>query len=141
MALVAGARVSAVAGSVVGPSDDDRAPPSWLRRWADVEPIFGRAVGRGDLPADVDADALFAACAGTLYFRAQVIGRRVDDDWITRMLAVCLPNERVAYPNVRIGFVPSQSRATLRMWAKVLPLGPEMSEISMTVPGTCSWAR
>lgn len=81
-ALSAGLAASSGSGSASG--------QTWAERWEDVRPIFGRAVDRGELPAVVDAEALFAAAAGAVYFRLLVMGETVDRDWIDRIVGTLL---------------------------------------------------
>ena len=87
-------RAAVIAGLQIGPTELDDAPTSWSQRWEQVAPIFERAVARGEITADIDAEATFAASAGAVYFRVQVMGRRIDDVWISRTLATILPSQR-----------------------------------------------
>lgn len=58
----------------------------WAGRFAEIGAIFDRAVARGELAADADREALFAAAAGAVYFRTIVLGEAVDAAWIERVL-------------------------------------------------------
>ncbi|MEN9646391.1 MAG: hypothetical protein RL238_3060 [Actinomycetota bacterium] len=78
-------RASLAAGLQLEPDSDPTR--SWSTRWQQVEPIFARAVDRGELSADVDAEALFAAAAGSVYFRMLVMGMPADATWIRRIIA------------------------------------------------------
>jgi hypothetical protein len=42
------------------------------------------AIERGELPADVNLDELFAAADGPLYFRLLIIGQPIDQHWVER---------------------------------------------------------
>ena len=60
------------------------------RRMAQLEPMFGAAVERGELPADVDREALFTFAAGPIYFRTFIAARGVDDEFIDSLVeSVC----------------------------------------------------
>lgn len=59
----------------------------WANRYAGLQPIFDRAIERGELPADVDREALLALAAGPLYFRYIVTAITPDAAWIKRFLA------------------------------------------------------
>ena len=52
------------------------------RRMAQLEPMFDAAVERGELPEDVDREALFSFAAGAIYFRTFIASRQVDDAFI-----------------------------------------------------------
>lgn len=69
---------------------DDTPTPAWSLRWIDVEPVFQRAKDRHELPPEADAEAVFAAAAGALYFRTLVMGATADSAWIHRTLDVVL---------------------------------------------------
>jgi len=56
-------------------------------RFAEIGAIFERAVARGELAADADREALFAAAAGAVYFRVIVRGAAVDAEWVRRVIA------------------------------------------------------
>jgi hypothetical protein len=50
--------------------------------------VFERAIARGELPADTDVEATFAALAGAIYFRIIVMGRTITADWLQRITAL-----------------------------------------------------
>jgi hypothetical protein len=52
------------------------------RRMAQLAPMFDAAIARGELPPDVDREALFTFAAGPIYFRMFIAGRPVDDAFI-----------------------------------------------------------
>ena len=57
---------------------------------AQLQPMFDAAIARGELPADVDREALFTAAAGPIYFRMFIAGREVDEDLIHSVVSsVC----------------------------------------------------
>jgi AcrR family transcriptional regulator len=51
-------------------------------RMEQLAPMFDAAIRRGELPAEVDREALFTAAAGPIYFRMFIASRRVDEDFI-----------------------------------------------------------
>ena len=60
------------------------------RRMAQLGPMFEAAIERGELPADVDREALFTFAAGPIYFRIFIAGREVDDTFIDAIIdSVC----------------------------------------------------
>jgi AcrR family transcriptional regulator len=60
------------------------------RRMAQLEPMFEAAIARGELPREVDREALFTFAAGSIYFRTFIAGRGVDDDFIDAVVSsVC----------------------------------------------------
>lgn len=86
-AFIVGPVGRAALGASVSVGPVDGVASSWTVRWAMVEPVMDRAITRGELDPGTDGEALFASVAGAMYFRVLVAGRRVDDDWIERVLA------------------------------------------------------
>ena len=68
-----------IAGLQIGPPPSSDRLPDWAKRWEQVAPIFDRAIARGELDRRNRCEATFAALAGALYFRVQVMGQHVDD--------------------------------------------------------------
>ena len=59
-------------------------------RMQQLSPMFDAAIGRGELPADVDREALFTFAAGPIYFRMFIAARKVDDPFIAGVVGgVC----------------------------------------------------
>lgn len=54
----------------------------WESRRQLLAPMFETAIKRGELPADVDRDRLFAMAAGPIYFRRFIAAQKVDEDWV-----------------------------------------------------------
>lgn len=54
----------------------------WKSRQKQLAPMFEAAIGRGELPADIDRDRLFAMVAGPIYFRRFIASQRVTDEWV-----------------------------------------------------------
>ena len=60
------------------------------RRMEQLAPMFDAAIARGELPAEVDREALFTFAAGPIYFRMFIAARRVDDDLLHAIVSnVC----------------------------------------------------
>jgi AcrR family transcriptional regulator len=69
------------------------------RRIDQLAPMFDAAIERGDLPADVDREALFTFAAGPIYFRLFIASRTVDDAFIDGLVdsicrTFCCPKTR-----------------------------------------------
>ena len=56
-------------------------------RMEQLAPMFDAAIARGELPADVDREALFTAAAGPIYFRMFIASRRIDEDFIRAIVS------------------------------------------------------
>ena len=54
----------------------------WQSRLKHLAPMFEAAIERGELPADVDREELFALAAGPIYFRTYISAQPYDEDWI-----------------------------------------------------------
>mgnify|MGYP003578466050 CR=1 FL=1 len=54
----------------------------WKSRQALLAPMFEAAIARGELPADIDRDRLFAMAAGPIYFRKFIASQPVTEDWV-----------------------------------------------------------
>jgi AcrR family transcriptional regulator len=62
----------------------------WASRRDQLAPMFLKAIDRGELPPDVNAEELFAIASGSLFFFAFVIGRPARDELIdTAVDMVC----------------------------------------------------
>ena len=77
-----GAALLATQAALRRTSADDYSPEYFDRRMAQLEPMFAAAIVRGELPADVDRERLFAFAAGPIWFRTFVSGRGADDAFI-----------------------------------------------------------
>jgi AcrR family transcriptional regulator len=58
----------------------------WESRQRHLAPMFEAAIERGELPADVDRDRLFAMAAGPIYFRRFIASQPVTEDWVRGVL-------------------------------------------------------
>ncbi|MFL6724807.1 MAG: TetR/AcrR family transcriptional regulator [Sphingomicrobium sp.] len=58
----------------------------WESRQRQLAPMFEAAIARGELPADVDRDELFAMAAGPIYFRKFVAAQPLTDEWVSKMV-------------------------------------------------------
>ena len=66
-----------------GPGETGR---FWANRQDQIRPMFDAAITRGEIPADIDQDDVFAMAAGPLFFRTFVIGRPTDDQFIAKVV-------------------------------------------------------
>ncbi|CAN3130467.1 TetR/AcrR family transcriptional regulator [Mycobacterium sp. smrl_JER01] len=57
-------------------------------------PIVERAIGRGELPADCDANALLATFRAPLFYRMVTTGDAIDDELVTLAAGVALTAAR-----------------------------------------------
>jgi len=76
----------------------------WESRQQHLAPMFNAAIERGELPADVDRDELFAVAAGPIYFRRFIASQPVTEEWVGKIVGqVCdrysLPQGRISSPN------------------------------------------
>ena len=78
------AMLAVAAVARLDPESREVAGRFWAVRKKAQEPFVRAAVDRGELPADVDLEELFAAADGPLYFRLLIIGRTIDQDWVER---------------------------------------------------------
>jgi hypothetical protein len=53
--------------------------------------VLARAVDRGDLPADADADAIVAGVFGPLYYRRWFSREPIDEAFVRAIVAAALP--------------------------------------------------
>jgi AcrR family transcriptional regulator len=79
--------VAGVLQSNVAPGQAER---YWASRQQHLAPMFERAIERGELPANVDRDELFAMAAGPIYFQKFIASKRLTDDWVHKVVGqVC----------------------------------------------------
>ncbi|HEU5067650.1 MAG TPA: TetR-like C-terminal domain-containing protein [Sphingomicrobium sp.] len=72
-------------------------------RVAQLAPMFDAAIARGELPAEVDREALFASAAGPIHFRIFIAGQTVEDAFVRSIVEsvcrlYCLPGEAPNLP-------------------------------------------
>jgi hypothetical protein len=48
--------------------------------------MFEAAIERGELPADVNLDEVFAMAAGPMYFRRYVSSQPLNDEWVNKVV-------------------------------------------------------
>jgi AcrR family transcriptional regulator len=58
----------------------------WESRREQLRPMFDAAVARGELPAHVDREELFAMAAGPIFFRLFISARPFDDGWLREIV-------------------------------------------------------
>lgn len=60
------------------------------KRMEQLEPMFHKAIERGELPGDVDKEYVFSFAAGPIYFRMFIAARKIDDHFIDAIVdATC----------------------------------------------------
>ena len=80
-----------VAGALQSGVAPGQAERFWQSRQRHLAPMFEEAIERGELPADVDRDELFAMVAGPIYFRTFIAAQPYDDEWIMTLIdRVCV---------------------------------------------------
>lgn len=73
-----GAAGMMAAANLRGEPDREKARRYWPTRLKQLDPMFDAAIDRGELPADIDREELFAFAAGPLYFRVFVTQQEPD---------------------------------------------------------------
>lgn len=73
------AMVAAGAVARLDPDAQAIAGQFWKSRMEQQEPFVAAAVARGELPSDIDREALFGSADGPLYFRRLIVGEAIDD--------------------------------------------------------------
>lgn len=85
-----GPTVMMVAAELRVHSRSDYSRAFFDRRMSQLNPMFDAAIARGELPAEVDREAMFTFAAGAIYFRTFIAARGVDDDFIHSVVeSVC----------------------------------------------------
>lgn len=77
-----GPPLMSVAAALQGGAAPGLAEKFWQSRQQRLAPMFERAIQRGELPADIDRDRLFAMAAGPLYFRRFIASQEVTEEWL-----------------------------------------------------------
>jgi AcrR family transcriptional regulator len=79
-----------VAGALQADVAPGQAERFWESRRQQLAAMFEAAIGRGELPAAVDRDELFAMAAGPIYFRKYIASKPLTDAWVHKVAAqVC----------------------------------------------------
>ena len=85
-----GPPLMSVAAALQSGAASGQAEAFWASRQQHLAPMFETAISRGELPADVDRDRLFAMAAGPIYFRKFIASQPVTDDWVRSVVSqVC----------------------------------------------------
>ena len=77
-----GPPLMSVAAALQGGAAPGLAEQFWKSRQEQLAPMLDHAIERGELPADIDRDRLFALAAGPIYFRRFIAGQPVTEDWV-----------------------------------------------------------
>ena len=75
-----------VAGALQSGVAPGQAERFWASRQQQLAPMFNAAIERGELPADVDRDELFAMAAGPIYFRRFVSSQPPTNQWVRKLV-------------------------------------------------------
>jgi Tetracyclin repressor-like, C-terminal domain len=75
-----------IAGALQSGVAPGQAERFWESRQQQLAPMFEAAIERGELPADVDRDELFAMAAGPVYFWRFVASQPLTDDWVRKVV-------------------------------------------------------
>ena len=87
-------QVAGALQSGVAPGQGER---FWSSRRRQLAPMFDVAIERGELPADIDPDELFAMAAGPIYFRKFIASQPLTEAWVRQVVdQVC---DRYGVPN------------------------------------------
>ena len=81
------AMVAAAAVARLDPEAQANAGDFWRARLRQQEPFVAAAIARGELPADIEREALFASADGPLYFRLLIVGRPIDGALVEQVAA------------------------------------------------------
>ena len=85
-----GPAVVGAAAELRARSADEFSRPFFDRRLEQLAAMFDAAIGRAELPADVDREALLTFAAAPIYFRMFIASRQVDDEFIHSVVSnVC----------------------------------------------------
>ncbi|MBM7790308.1 TetR/AcrR family transcriptional regulator [Tenggerimyces flavus] len=88
------ALMSALAGGRHHPELQDIGHRFWAGRFAAVRPVIDRAIDRGELPADVNHDAVLSHVLGPIWFRVFGPGHDVDDTFVESCVDLVLTGVR-----------------------------------------------
>lgn len=86
MAGPLGAVILGLAAALRGTAREFHIERYWAKRMNQLAPMFEAAIERGELPADVDTEELFAFAMGTIHVRNYLAGKRVDEAWVDRIV-------------------------------------------------------
>ena len=75
-----------VAGALQAGAAPGQGERFWNSRRKMLAPMFEAAIERGELPADVDRDELFAMAAGPIYFRKFIASQPLTDEWVRKVV-------------------------------------------------------
>jgi hypothetical protein len=93
--LIGASPFSRVVPALVGamqyePALAEAAADYFVRRRAELRPVFQRAVARGELPADTDADLLIDLLLAPFYLRRLITHDPIDDAFVEAVVASVL---------------------------------------------------
>lgn len=90
LATPLGPALVAAAAELRAESGADFSRAYFVRRMAQLRPMFDEAVRRGELPPETDRETLFTYAAGPIYFRLFIAARPVDPAFVDHIVdTVC----------------------------------------------------
>lgn len=75
-----------VAGALQSGVAPGQAERFWASRQKQLAPMFDAAIERGELPADVPRDEVFAMAAGPIYFWKFIASQPLDEPWVRKVV-------------------------------------------------------
>jgi AcrR family transcriptional regulator len=79
-----------VAGALQSGAAPGQAERFWASRRKQLAPMFEAAIERGELPADVNREEVFAMAAGPIYFWKFIAAQPLDEAWVAKVVGqVC----------------------------------------------------
>lgn len=81
-----GPALMAVAAALQGGAAPGQAERFWQSRMKRLDPMFDKAIDRGELQPDLEREELFSMAAGPIYFRRFIASRQVDDAWVEKVV-------------------------------------------------------
>ena len=81
-----GPALVSVAAALQGGAAPGEGERFWKSRMKRLDPMFDKAIDRGELRFDIDREELFSMAAGPIYFRRFIASRLVDDQWVEKIV-------------------------------------------------------
>ena len=81
-----GPALVSVAAALQGGAAPGEGERFWKSRMKRLDPMFDKAIDRGELRFDIDREELFSMAAGPIYFRRFIASRPVDDQWVEKIV-------------------------------------------------------
>lgn len=81
-----GPALVSVAAALQGGAAPGEAERFWKSRMKRLDPMFDKAIARGELNPEVDREEIFSMAAGPIYFRRFIASRHVEDAWVQKVV-------------------------------------------------------